>query len=1384
MAPSSISNPLFYRRSDRQRGVALIIVLGFVVLLSGLILAFFSRSIGNRQLSDSSSSQVRVELFAQGALAQILGDFKQEILLGSGTTSLSGSAGFLYYPNAPWNALPSRSGTIGGTELPANLLKRSAYGSPFFGGAGFVASGSARASALQTTGTSLNGRTMSLERWNKALLLPKASATSTDATPATGGTISLSGTNIAWSFAAPDWVLVSRDATNPVITDGTSSLPSDLKWSTTNSKTVIGRYAYCIYDEGGLLDMNVAGYPFGSDGLPQISPADLGRKGALALADLTQLPVSPTENLTAQQAAAIVGWRNQFTLQAGTASSSLTGTSNAYINMLISNTNGFLQVNGASGNTDNAFVSRQSLIRFLLSGTVPGLGQSQAQNLLQYMGTFSRGLEQPSYRPDPNRPRIAALSGSTSNNGGNDAYGLDSQINPAFPEILASAAFPRNDGSTAASGEPLVKTRFALDRLAWLTCKGPSADLPASDPVIKAYLAAGIKLETLQRGNLANIAKYFGLTWVPTDTSPAAIARGGGHYWRYSSGAGLPTGRLIGRLSEIAALGREPNFFELLKAALNIGSLGKSLINTSVANEPGLKWQYINDTTTDFQVLQIGANIIGQYSPDSYPQRIACTLNDGSYTEFAGIENLPYLYRSHNRYVCYGVPDGMLSHQAEVGDPNTGTIKYWAATAQDWAIQTDVDAWKTNSAFLLYVPTLWNPHDPNSSMGATVDGVQLRPTEFQWVANYLDVSPKNPSVILNQAPGSYANRPATGIYGKAGPYGVLKSGSFGLKSPLYSDTALGPSWPWNADSTALQFEVTSNALFREPTHLAKPGLPTGSNLRLGPNHSLISAPFSFSAGIPDNSTFGIQPPPGYPRNYIGALLGVFPQQVVSGTSLSSGTVSPLQGWASPYGYTEKYSTQRLQCKDAFGNWITYSQRYGMDPYDAGNGYHPNYFLGDLGNYSSGTLCGFPGGVAALDKLLATLPWLAPYSTSQRRAIYWDARGGGYAAAAYDPRVIRFAFTGGWQWIEHSGMDVLLPLSADGTMIGSDRCTLGAGQCYESIIPPSTIGYYASKSSAFGIRIGLLSQNNPAFPNDGITLVGLGPYADAGSATYYTDPDGVVRRAMGAYTSDTTSSVGLPMITGDATNPATPDLTLKQWKSRPVVLNRPFKSVAELGYVCRDMPWRNLDFFTPESGDTALLDVFCVHEPPPAPLVAGKTHLNSRNAQVLQAIISQVFQDDVGSAATLPAADAAAMAQSLVARVLSTGTNGGPARNLPEMVGRLQYSGTTPASALSAPVTSGAYTGWSAYANPSASSTDPASVTQRFREAGIRSVADTGEIRVWNLLIDLVAQTGRYPATATKPAQFLVEGEKRYWLHVAIDRLTGKVLDRQLEAVSE
>src|SRR4029453_1590181 len=71
-----------------------------------------------------------------------------------------------------------------------------------------------------------------------------------------------------------------------------------------------------------------------------------------------------------------------------------------------------------------------------------------------------------------------------------------------------------------------------------------------------------------------------------------------------------------------------------------------------------------------------------------------------------------------------------------------------------------------------------------------------------------------------------------------------------------------------------------------------------------------------------------------------------------------------------------------------------------------------------------------------------------------------------------------------------------------------------------------------------------------------------------------------------------------------------------------------------------------------------------------------------------------------------------------------------------------------------------------------------------RESVTRAFSDATQTRTWNLMIDVIAQSGRYPANASTLAGFMVEGEQHYWVHVAIDRFTGEVVDKQIEVVNE
>jgi hypothetical protein len=356
--------------------------------------------------------------------------------------------------------------------------------------------------------------------------------------------------------------------------------------------------------------------------------------------------------------------------------------------------------------------------------------------------------------------------------------------------------------------------------------------------------------------------------------------------------------------------------------------------------------------------------------------------------------------------------------------------------------------------------------------------------------------------------------------------------------------------------------------------------------------------------------------------------------------------------------------------------------------------------------------------------------------------------------------------------------------------------------------------------------GLFSQNNPAivFNSRG---GGAPPVAETpGSQLYVEDADGVARLAMGGYASTTltdtstssqyvasdTNRIGLPMATAstvaDTTAVATPT---PQTQSRPLVLNRPFRSVSEMSYAFRGTPWKNIDFFNPASGDSALLDTFCLKELPANSLIAGKVDLNTRQAPVLQAIVAGAYRDEYNNVSSPPTyalpplsgAEAANVAAKLEGITTDT-THAwrGPLENISSLVGHFvanpgttsgftdvyTYTPATP-DTTHGQLASMTYAGLSGaldstvYTNTTNSASTSAPIIQRFREAAIRPLADAGQVRVWNLLIDVVAQTGHYPKSATGLDQFLVDGQKRAWIHVAIDRLTGQVLDKQVEFVT-
>jgi type II secretory pathway pseudopilin PulG len=374
----------FFRcRDGASKGAALLIALALVVLVTAVALAYLSRTTSDRQLAQSSYDNTSADLLARTALDTVVSDFKEEILSNPTITRS--------------NIQPSPYPTPTPADIP-NLVRYSSRNAA-----------ASRASNVSSSEASSNGRSVSTRLWNSHYLVPRGNPgnTAVDSSPVP-------------SFSPPDWVLVTGQGPN------TAPSPS----------AVIGRYAFAVYDEGGLLDMSLAGSP-GWSGLPdaRCSPnpsatpwlVNVGRKGIVALADLTALgSYAPSQ----MQIDNIVGWRNYgMTQRTGSTFGNFSyagetdcNKQNFYGNYLLyfgdppftieslsdkllastypfTSTAAYVYPTptpGVASRTDQALATRQQLLKLQSS-----LGFSQ--NILQYMGTFSRERN----RPAPDWPNLS-----------------------------------------------------------------------------------------------------------------------------------------------------------------------------------------------------------------------------------------------------------------------------------------------------------------------------------------------------------------------------------------------------------------------------------------------------------------------------------------------------------------------------------------------------------------------------------------------------------------------------------------------------------------------------------------------------------------------------------------------------------------------------------------------------------------------------------------------------------------------------------------------------------------------------------------------------------------------------------------------------------------
>jgi hypothetical protein len=1075
----------------RERGAALIIVLAFVVLLTGLTLAYFSRTASDRQVAHSSFNQTKADQIVASGMDLVIGGLRQEI---SGPPPTPTPPTPPYVPATNAAMLPIVYGNPDTTGIP-NLVRRSvrsdAIPAPGVSSFGSVVN--------STTDVSANGRSISLARWNKHYLVPKLNTGDNSTDPVA-------------SFVAPDWVILTRNgavafsAWNSALADQTP----------TNNSYAVGRFAYAVYDEGSLLDANVAGYPTDPSTAP-IPAQRVGRKGPVVFADLTTLPNPIPQTQTDK----IVGWRNYGSIQGtaafGTPFPTFNFTAafatNYFNNFALLNTSGFSTTNGAisNGRTDQILLSRQQLIALQNS-------TGFSVNALQYLGTSLRELNAPSWKPATPTATNPDL--------------LKVYVPGTDPTV---AAFTRADGTTAFQTDLLINRRFPLRRINGL-----------ADPTFAATTISTINNGFLVAATAATVQRDFGLVWNKTNNR-----------WDYAGASGSTPTTAIETLATVATENREPNFFELLKAAILNGSigLGSGSTNTFVAAETKY---YSAPFSSDYQIIQIGANIIDQWNPNyntnpTYNIPTFIGFKDpvtSTVYEIAGIKNLPYL----NKLVFK---------------------PYWTLKSGKYHF----DAW--------LIPSLWNPHQ--NALGSQVPVPAEQDVRIAMTAGTLTATTTNPT---------YTTAQMTPITGGATQFMTVNASSYGTS----------PS---------------------APIAIVKPPNPPSTITQ----SSDITAPAGGYYGFHVNNLTDVATPvPG---------ASTTAQPVITGCTFQ------LQVDVTGKGVWKAYQT-----------WTGCSQP------------------------APPLICsptGLAGNTTIQDPEFVTL----------------------------DPRTLRFGVWGN---------------AANVSTVAADYTTGVLTTLDQSVGSPPATGVYE-----------LITALPPQGSNFSLSTLpyALYKYANNADATvHYTGLDSLQRQG--------------DLITTGYTTAMQPTNSL----NRPQILSRPFQSLAELGQVFRDQPWKTLDFTTASSPDVGLLDVFTLHE---STNEAGKTSVNTRYKPVLTAILSNAIKRLSGTSA-----DVITSAQrDAIVTALFNITSANPMIRKTDLLAQLA-------------------------ADPSVTGLG----NKEARELVMRAFSDATQTRTWNLLIDVIAQSGRYPPNASTLAGFLVEGEQHYWVHVAIDRFTGQVVDKQIDVVNE
>ncbi len=893
---------------------------------------------------------------------------------------------------------------------------------------------------------------------------------------------------------------------------------------------------------------------------------------------------------------------------------------------------------------DNLFLNRQDLLRFarLRPNCLP-------DSALPLFTHFSRDLDAPSWLPNPKRPKITAAA----DRGGNDAYGADDEVNPDL------MAFSKTRQTF------LLQRRFPLDRLQWVATPGKDGPL---DP--------------------DKAERYFGLRW-STDHWVYTQARSNGDLYT---------------LQDVPA-GREPNFFEILRAAVLCGSLGRQYGATGFAAGPELtNWSHKLggiDGSINLNIFEMGACLIDQADPDSYPTAISLR---GSLRDFwaFGKEDVPYLYRT------IAVPYRTKRLSARVYYDN-GTVAPTETYEVAMALQVG----------------LWRPHEPV----ATTTG----PERFRIRPQHVDLY--GGSLFYLQGGWRVPGKPGGVPY----PPNDIREGDYSYWGGPNFRTSTPELFPKTFDGSEY-IEVgipSSSTAFREPQtlHSDKHAAANG-----------YTASGATVAVMPDDLRWaGL--PSGY-RTVYGFLAGKGmtarmeaedgPSPVSDGSRLGQGFFN-----GQPIEFLVEYQAEdgnwRPYQRAEFSYFSTFSRHYAREPHWKTAAWQWGSFLIDPRTARFGGIGGtHQGWCQSVNPLGA--PQTGPDAFAPRlhwpegAAMRWEA----VQTVTYDGTPL---YSGVWSWWRQ---------------------------------PAPNTGWNYNKGVEWWMNMnhaGCLENDDKAW-NQPFTLA-------------YQDPDGVLRQGVGADNIWGKSILGNPMSRRYKVDLTTGKLTTgAALTGRPRVLNRPFRSVGELAYAFRGTPWRDIDFLHGSSPDAGLLDVFSLYDEPtpttsttPAkvadtaaeakpPVVAGRVNLNTASTEVIAALLRGTALDEDRY---LEPALANQLAKEVYQWLHATAAGQGPLTSKAGLVGSAVPDATAK--------------GLIYQLSGKLADNDDRSLNDR-REVAVRALSGGTTVRAWNFMLDLVVQTGQLAPGATSLQQFQAAAERRFWVHFAIDRPTGRLLAVQWEPVVE